>query len=172
MKKITSILFIVFLLSFSSLKASESNGEESMMEQSRSVCPFNITSVSYYVPNTTNYDVMISKRGEFTNKTSVTQSKQISFSRTVSTSVSAGGSSELNIIGQKLKVHAEVKAGVSKTETETSVFNVPPHSTIHYEVGSKRVNTSGKIETWDARCNKTVKNIKATYTYSIYDNVY
>lgn len=172
MKKLIMCLMTALLISpITSISASTSSESTDEPNATRSVCPFNVSEVSSYIPSTKVLSTLISQSGTFENKTSEKQSKTLSFSRTVKASLSGGAQAELNLIGNKVGYHAEISVGKSTTVSETTKFTIPAYHTSHYKVGSRLIKTSGKIDKWDARCNHTVKNVSAEYTYEKYDYI-
>ena len=99
-----------------------------------------------YAPSSKNSNPGINKSGEFDHRGgSLAQSKTISFSRTYSFTGSISSSAETGVIISKVGVSFEASLGISKTVPTSSTFNVAPRKYGYYQVGSKRMVTSGKM---------------------------
>ena len=167
MKKVILCLVCSIMLGMGMQTSIKANENESKGSE---VCPFGMSSYSYYEEAITRHSSKQGGTARIINRSNtVLSSGSASGSRTAYLTFTGGGSAEFDLVVAKVGVDAEVSIGKEETlAVSANITNIPPNSYAYFKTGSETLLTQGKIITYDSFCNETSKKVNADYSVGQY----
>lgn len=161
-------LYKIFFATVISTMCFASNVVKAEEISNHAVCPF-MSSYSYYVSSSKTLSTKIDVTEQVVNNTSSSKTTSVTRSRTRFTQLTAGISSDTDLIGSELNLNAELSSGKQDTVSTTlTANNHKPKQTLTFKFGSKTVKTTGKVYTYNSSCNLSSRSAGAYYTYMGY----
>ncbi|MGL5541042.1 MAG: hypothetical protein ACRDBX_05340 [Erysipelotrichaceae bacterium] len=165
MKKIAMLVSIVSCLFIFFIDTKANNNVNSY--ENSVVCPFNLN-YSWYEPISKVTNIKIDATEIVKNNTTQVTTTTVTRSRAKFTSMSTGVHADISMITGSVGASIEVGVGSNTMVSVTLQAQQQPGSTLTFSFGSRTMNTSGRIYSYDAQCNLSSRASAAYYSYAGY----